>query len=57
MLPLAWIVAKIKVLINKTSIGRKRALKRAFELERELEVKMDVRKFPGFGWSEVLKDG
>lgn len=57
MIPIAWLVSRFYILINRTSIGRKRALKRAFEIERELGVHMDVRKYPRFGWAETLKDG
>ena len=55
MWPFAWVVTKIKVGINKTSIGRKRALKRAFAIEGDIGVEMDVIKTPKFGWVEVSK--
>lgn len=43
------------VLINKTSIGRKKALKRAFAIEREIGVEMDVVKTRKHGWVEIEK--
>jgi hypothetical protein len=55
MVPPALLVVQWKLWVNRSFIGRKRAIKNALIIQREMGLDMEVVYTRKFGWTEIQK--